>query len=475
MGDVADKNLNRSPAKERGKDSELEQSLYATREKIYPREVHGIFAKLRLTGVIVLMGIYYGVPWLNWSGRQAVLWDLPHRKFHIFGLTFWPQDLFYLSALLIIAALSLFFFTALAGRLWCGYACPQTVWTEVFLWIERKIEGDRSKQMRLAKSPWNGKKLGLKVTKHGVWIALSLWTGYTFVGYFTPIRELGLGILELNIGPWESFWVLFYGFATYGNAGWLREQVCIYMCPYARFQSAMLDKNTLIISYDQKRGEPRGSRRKSDDPGSLGLGDCIDCTICVQACPTGIDIRKGLQYECIGCAACIDACDSVMDKVGYPRGLIRYTTENALESGTTKILRPRIVIYAVILLALFSSVIVALATRTPLDIDVIRDRNALYRETDEGLIENVYSLKVLNKDNQPQRYQLSINSELPLKLLVDQPDINAREGEATEVTARVRIAPENMPSQSIGFEFVLTSVTDPDISANEPARMVGPR
>jgi cytochrome c oxidase accessory protein FixG len=474
MGVVPTKNLTKPAAKNKAKDKELEQSLYATREKIYPREVHGIFAKLRFTGVMVLMGIYYGVPWLNWSGRQAILWDLPNRKFHIFGLTFWPQDLFYLSALLIIAALSLFFFTALAGRLWCGYACPQTVWTEVFLWIERKVEGDRPKQMRLSKSPWNAKKFGLRFTKHGIWIALSLWTGYTFVGYFTPIRDLGLRILIFDVGPWELFWVLFYGFATYGNAGWLREQVCIYMCPYARFQSAMLDKNTLIISYDQKRGDPRGSRRKSDDPKSLGLGDCIDCTICVQACPTGIDIRNGLQYECIGCAACIDACDSVMDKVGYPKGLIRYTTENALESGTTKILRPRIIVYGIVLLTLLTSVIVALSMRIPLDIDVIRDRNALYRETDEGLIENVYSLKILNKDDQAQQYQLRIDSSLSLKLLVDQPDIQVPAGEVAEVTARVQTAPEDMPSQSIGFEFILTSVIDPKISANEPARMVGP-
>ena len=381
-------------------DKELEQALYEKRQKIYPREVHGLFARLRLSGVGALMGIFYLTPWIVWGDRQAVLFDLPGRKFYIFGLTFWPQDLIYLSALLILAALSLFFFTALAGRLWCGYACPQTVWTEVFLWIERKIEGDRMKQIKLDKAPWSKRKLAIKAAKHGSWIALSLWTGYTFTGYFTPIRELGVGIMHLNLGPWETFWVLFYGFATYGNAGWMREQVCIYMCPYARFQSAMFDKDTLIISYDEARGDPRGSRKRSADPSKLGLGDCIDCTMCVQVCPTGIDIRDGLQYQCIGCAACIDACDDVMDRMGYARGLVRYTTEHALEGGQTKIFRPRVLIYAGILLILLVTVVYSIAVRTPAKLDIIRDRNTLYRETSEGLIENVYTLRILNKDDE---------------------------------------------------------------------------
>ena len=316
----------------RPKHQDIEQALYERRQKIYPRQVHGLFARLRLSGVVALMGIYYFTPWLMWDERQAILFDLPGRKFYIFGLIFWPQDLIYLSALLILAALSLFFFTALAGRLWCGYACPQTVWTEVFLWIERKIEGDRMRQIKLDKAPWNGSKLAIKGAKHGAWIALSLWTGYTFVGYFTPIRDLGVSLLTLGLGPWETFWVLFYGFATYGNAGWLREQVCIYMCPYARFQSAMFDKDTLIISYDTARGEPRGSRKRSVDPRQAGLGDCIDCTMCVQVCPTGIDIRNGLQYQCIGCAACVDACDDVMGRLGYEPGLVRYTASRRILS-----------------------------------------------------------------------------------------------------------------------------------------------
>ena len=255
---------------------EVEQSLYAKRQKIYPREVHGIFAALRTAGVLGLLGFYYVIPWLTWDGHQAILFDLPARKFYIFGLVFWPQDFFYLTLLLIVAAFSLFFFTALAGRLWCGYACPQTVWTEAFLWIERKVEGGRPKQMKLDKEPMSLRKFRIKFTKHFLWIVFAIYTGLTFVGYFSPMRELAVDFINWNLGPWETFWIFFYGFATYGNAGWLREQVCTYMCPYARFQSAMFDRDTLIISYDAERGEPRGARKKSVDPKGAGLGHCID-------------------------------------------------------------------------------------------------------------------------------------------------------------------------------------------------------
>ncbi|MDH5361277.1 MAG: cytochrome c oxidase accessory protein CcoG, partial [Gammaproteobacteria bacterium] len=311
--------------------SGVDNELYAKHEKVYPRQVHGLFASLRVAGVLGLLGLYYLLPWFNWDDRQAVLFDLPARKFYIFDLVFWPQDFFYLALLLIIAALALFFFTALAGRLWCGYACPQTVWTEVFLWIERKVEGNRNKQMKLAGGTWTAERVIKTGGKHVLWLLFSLFTGYTFVGWFTPIDELSRLLLDFEAGPWETFWVLFYGFATYFNAGWMREQVCIYMCPYARFQSAMFDKDTLIISYDESRGEPRGSRKRASDPTAQGLGACVDCSLCVQVCPTGIDIRDGLQYQCIGCAACVDVCNEVMDKMGYERGLVRYTTENAIE------------------------------------------------------------------------------------------------------------------------------------------------
>jgi len=452
----------------------LEPSLYAKRQKVYPREVHGLFASLRVTGVIVLMGIYYLLPWAQWQGRQAVLLDLPDRKFHFFELTFWPQDFIYLTALLIIAALSLFFFTALAGRLWCGYACPQTVWTEVFLWIERRIEGDRGRQMKLDKAPWSARKVGIKGLKHFVWIALSLWTGYTFVGYFTPIVELGASVMALQTGPWETFWLLFYGFATYGNAGWLREQVCIYMCPYARFQSAMFDRDTLIISYDRERGEPRGPRRKSADRAALNLGDCVDCTICVQVCPTGIDIRDGLQYECIGCAACVDACDDVMDRMGYPRGLIRYTTENALEGKPTRIFRPRVLVYGLVLLALLSGVTYGIATRVPVALEVIRDRNTLFRETPGGLVENVYTLKLLNMDRADHRYDLSVAGLEDARMEIGSPDLGVAGGEVREVTVRLQVDPFNLETASNEVYFTLTARDDASLTVTEEARFVGP-
>ena len=311
---------------------------------------------------------------MNWNGRQAILFDLPARQFHLFGLVMWPQDFIFLTLLLVIAGLTLFFSTAMAGRLWCGYACPQTVWTEVFLWMERAIEGDRARRLKLDRAPWSLDKLLRKGGKQVAWITFALWTGITFVGFFTPIRTLLPNAFAFQLGPWETFWSLFYGFATYGNAGYMREQVCKYMCPYARFQSAMFDKDTLVITYDAKRGEPRGSRPRGVDPRSRGQGDCIDCKACVQVCPTGIDIREGLQYECIACAACIDACDSVMDQVQSPRGLIRYTTQHALDGKATKLLRPRVIVYATILTVLCVVFVVALGMRKPLAMDVLRDR-----------------------------------------------------------------------------------------------------
>ncbi|HVL56908.1 MAG TPA: cytochrome c oxidase accessory protein CcoG, partial [Burkholderiaceae bacterium] len=326
-------------------------SMYQAHRKIYPRAVAGTFARLRWSAVILTQLIFYGLPWIEWNGRQAVLFDLAARKFHLFGIVLWPQDFVYLAGLLVIAALALFFFTAVAGRLWCGYACPQTVYTEIFMWIERVVEGDRNHRMALDAAPMSARKLRLKATKHALWAALALWTGFTFVGYFTPIRELGPQALALSLGPWQWFWMLFYGFTTWGNAGFMREQVCKYMCPYARFQSAMFDKDTLIVTFDAARGDPRGSRSRKADPRALGLGDCVDCGLCVQVCPTGIDIRDGLQYECISCGGCVDVCDTVMDRMGYPRGLVRHATERALTERLDRravwrrVLRPRVLVY----------------------------------------------------------------------------------------------------------------------------------
>jgi cytochrome c oxidase accessory protein FixG len=456
-------------------DEQVAQSLYAKAEKIYPRQVHGLFARLRVLGVLGLLGIYYITPWLRWDGHQALLLDLPARKFHIFFITLWPQDFFYLAVLLIIAGLMLFFVTALAGRVWCGYACPQTVWTEAFLWIERKVEGNRMQQQKLDALPMGVRKFRIKATKHFLWLAFSAWTGFTFVGYFSPITELGRHLLAFNIGPWETFWIIFYGFATYGNAGFMREQVCKYMCPYARFQSAMFDKDTLVVSYIPVRGEPRGSRKRSVDPATAGLGDCIDCTLCVQVCPTGIDIRDGLQYDCIACSACIDACDDVMDKMGYDKGLIKYTTEHAMQGGKTHIIRPRIVIYAVILCAIMSAFVWSFSQRISLGLDVIRDRNTLYRETGDGLIENVYILKILNMDNAEHQYDLSVTGIPGLTLHKDMAVIRVASGGVLELPVRLRADEADLEVRSSDVVFELVATDDAALTVREEARFLGPR
>lgn len=456
------------------KNTDTSTSLYAKHEKIYPREVHGIFAFWRSMGVLVLLGIYYLTPWLQWEGHQAVLLDLPNRKFHIFSLTFWPQDFFYFALLLIVAALALFFFTAVAGRLWCGYACPQTVWTEIFMWFERKIEGDRPKQMKLDKAPWTGRKLMIKGSKHTVWLVFAAFTGFTFVGYFTPIMDLGGRIADLSLGGWEWFWVIFYSLATWGNAGFLREQVCIYMCPYARFQSAMFDKDTLIISYDEKRGEPRGSRKRSEDPAEKGLGSCVDCGLCVQVCPTGIDIRDGLQYQCIACSACIDVCNGIMDKMEYPRSLIRYTTQNADEGKPSHILRPRVIIYALILLGFMAAIFYAIATRVPLGLDILRDRNRLYNETHEGLIENVYTLKIINMDEKPHDYTLSVSGIEGIKVLMNRPQIQVASGEVADISLRLQADPYELKSRSTGISFKLQAADNADIQIESESRFLAP-
>jgi cytochrome c oxidase accessory protein FixG len=394
-------------------DGEELVSLYAAQPKIYPRSVQGLFARWRWGMVFLTQLVFYGLPWLQYGERQAVLLDLAARRFYLFGLVLYPQDFIYLTGLLVVSALSLFLFTAVAGRLWCGFTCPQTVYSEIFMWIERRIEGDRGARMRLDGAPLSAQKMGKKWAKHAVWIVLSLWTGFTFVSYFTPTQELLQESLDLSFGSWEVFWGLFYSAATYGNAGFMREQVCKYMCPYARFQSAMFDKDTLIVSYDTGRGEPRGARSRKADPTVLGLGSCVDCTLCVQVCPTGIDIRQGLQYECINCAACVDVCDGVMDKMGYARGLIRFATQNGMARGWTarqmlrRVLRPRVLIYTVLLWTLMLCLGISLAMRTPLKVDVVRDRAALSRIVGGGQLENVYRLQVMNATEQPQRYTLS--------------------------------------------------------------------
>ena len=448
-------------------------SFYEAHKKIYPREIDGRFQRLRNLAVWVLLGLYYLLPWIPWDGRQSVLFDLPARKFYVFGLVFWPQDFFYLTWLLIILGLSLFFFTALAGRLWCGYACPQTVWTDVFMSIERRIEGDRNRRLKLDRGPWTGEKILRKGSKHVAWLLLALWTGFTFVGFFTPIQELATKVIGLSLGPWETFWVLFYSLATWGNAGFMREQVCKYMCPYARFQSAMFDRDTLIIAYDTGRGEPRGARARTADYRARGLGECIDCKACVQVCPTGIDIREGLQYECIACAACIDACDAVMDKMSYPRGLVRYTSQKGLEGGGSHVVRPRMIVYGGLLAALVVGFFVSISLRTPVGLDVMRDRNALYRKLPDGAIENVYLLRILNKDTAPHRYVLAAAGLPGIEIDTGLAEHRVGPGEVYSVAARVRV-PAATAGGSHEIAIEVASSDAPGLKASRVARFLGP-
>jgi len=462
-------------------ETSIEIPLYEIRRKIYPRAVTGAFARWRLALVLGTQLFFYGMPWLTWNGRQAVLFDLAARKFYVLGLVFWPQDVIYLAVLLILSALSLFLFTALAGRLWCGYACPQTVYTEILLWVERKIEGDRLARIRLDAAPWSLEKVVVKVLKHTAWFAIALWTGYTFVGFFTPIRDLGVRAITWQLGGWEGFWILFYGLATYGNAGWMREQVCKYMCPYARFQSVMFDRDTMIIAYDERRGEPRGSRSRSADRAKLGVGDCVDCNICVQVCPTGIDIRKGLQHECIGCAACVDGCDQVMDRMGYPRGLIRYTSQNALTSGFDRrtmwrrTLRPRSIAYALLLVAIASVTALSLATKSPLKVDVMRDRGALAREVGGDRVENVYRLQIMNVDEAPRELRVDVAGLPGLRVEgIDQP-IAIPAGSTRLVPLRLQAPAQAVAAGSHAIEVIVTDAHDASIARHEKSTFIFPR
>ena len=464
-------------------DSSAVVSLYQSDSKIYARGVSGWFNYWRWAMVWATQLVFYGLPWLSMNDRQAMLFDLGARRFYIFNLVLYPQDLIYLTGLLVISALSLFLFTAVAGRLWCGYTCPQTVYTEVFMWVERQIEGDRIARMRLDKTPFGLAKLARKGAKHGVWIAIGLWTGFTFVGYFTPIRELAKEVMAFSLGPWELFWVLFYGFATYGNAGWMREQVCKYMCPYARFQSAMFDRDTLIVTYDTSRGEGRGSRPRSDTPAEYhakGLGDCIDCGLCVQVCPTGIDIRKGLQYECISCAACIDVCDGVMEKMHYPSGLIRNSTQNGVEQKLTRaamfkrVLRPRVLLYTAVLIAVTTGLLWSLLTRSSFRVDVVRDRGAMARIVGQGQIENVYRLQIMNATEHGQRYGLAVNGIAGAQI-VSETQVVVDAAGSRWVPVRVQVPPNAAVAGSHPITFVISTQDVPRDEVIEKSVFLVPR
>ncbi|WP_085315540.1 cytochrome c oxidase accessory protein CcoG [Derxia lacustris] len=454
-------------------------------DRVYAREVHGRHARLRWFMVWFTQALFYGLPWLGWAGRPALLFDLDARRFFLFGLVLQPQDMVWLAGLLVLCALGLFFVTAVAGRVWCGYSCPQTVYTEIFMWIERRIEGSRGARIRLDRSGPSLQWLARKGAKHAAWIGFSLWTGFTLVGYFTPIRELGGAVLTQSTGPWESFWLLFYGLATYANAGFLREQMCKHICPYGRFQGALLDPDSLVIAYDAARGEPRGARPKAQaaTPGQSGHGACIDCSLCVQVCPTGIDIRNGLQTLCIGCAACIDACDSVMDKLGAPRGLVRYTTGNALAHGLDaramlrRVLRPRVLVYGALLIGLSTAFVLSLANRPSLRVDVIRDRGVMARSIDDGASENVYRLVLMNSAERPRRLRIDV---------VGAAGLSVEEAEPVELAAtadrslpvHVRLAPaasQASAGATLPIVFEVHALDGDDPVVREPSTFIVPR
>jgi len=461
-------------------------SLYEKQKKIYPRSVHGWFTRWRWALVWATQLLFYGLPWLTWNGRPAVLFELTSRRFYIFDLVLYPQDFIYLTGLLVLSAFALFFVTAVGGRLWCGYACPQTVYTEIFLWVEHRIEGERGARMKLDAGPWNANKLWRKGAKHAAWIAIGLWTGFTFVGYFTPIKTLWAEAFTLSFGPWEWFWVNFYGLATYGNAGFLREQVCKYMCPYARFQSAMFDRDTMVVSYDTARGDPRGTRARGADLKAANLGDCIDCGLCVHVCPVGIDIRDGLQYECIACSACIDACDSVMDKMKYPRGLIRYATENGLRERLSRrqmfarVLRPRVLIYGAVLVVIVLACVASLSTRHTFKVDIVRDRVTLARIVDDGQVENLYRLQLMNATEQPRRYRIDVQGIAGASLAgaLDSGLVDVEPAQSRWVTLAVRIPPQRAGALGAGahpIRFEVATLNDPSAKVSERSTFVVPR
>jgi cytochrome c oxidase accessory protein FixG len=451
--------------------------FFARHVRVRPRIVHGRFATLRAWALVATLGVLVGIPWLRWGSRPAVLLDLPRRKFYLFGLVFWPQDLIYLTALLVIAALFLFLVTSLAGRIWCGYACPQTVFTQILVWLERLFEGDRARQLRLAKS-WSVERVVRQSAKGITGVLVAGAAAVSAVGYFVPIRELLPRLAAGSAAPASYVAIVLFTGAILLFGGRLREQVCIYMCPYARFQSAMFDRDTLIISYDKERGEPRGPLRRGADS-TAGKGDaagaCVDCGLCVQVCPMGIDIRDGLQYQCIACAGCIDACDQVMDRIGAPRGLVRYTTLDALEHRPTRIARPRVLIYAALVATLAVALGWAIAHRVPLAIDVLRDRSAGYREVGDGRIENVYRLRVLNMDQVGHAFSLHAEGATGIEVLYRAEELYLGPGEIRDLPVRIRVEPRELAGRSTDIELVLRSIDEPEMSARERSRFLGPR
>ena len=448
--------------------------IHFVSQKVYPRLTSGRFNNWRIAFVLLTQLLYFGLPWLQWGGRQAVRYDFASMRGYLFGLTLLPQDLVYLAGSLIIAALGLFLWTMLAGRLWCGFSCPQTVYSQIMLWLERWVEGPPNARRKLDAAPWGGQKLLKKGTTQSLMLLFSLWTGLTLVGYFTPIRELAANLAAGHIGPWEAMFALGYGGFTWLLAGHLREQVCKHMCPYARFQGAMFDDHTLLVAYDSSRGEPRGARRK-DAANAAVQGDCVDCGLCVQVCPTGIDIRAGLQYECIGCGLCVDACDEVMDKLAAPRGLIRLTPQQALTSGSRPRLwqRPRALVYTALIATVTVAMLVSLALRQPFRVDILRDRAVMARETPDGNIENAYTVRIFNTLPQARQYRLAVSGEGVVATAPAEPLLVPADGERSFIIT-VAADPNVLERGSHAVQFTLQDAANPQHQVSEEARLLMP-
>ncbi len=440
---------------EKPKDAGVEQ--YKPRDQIYVRKVKGIFQEIRRKMNFFFLALFAVLPWLQYNGQQAILFDIGEQRFNLWGLTLWPQDLTLLAWLFIISAFLLFFVTTFLGRVWCGYLCPQTVWTFIFIWFEEKFEGAANKRKRLDQQAMNFDKFWRKSAKHGCWLMFSTLTALTFAGYFTPMQQLTIDFFSFSASITVVSVITFFAFCTYGNAGWMREVMCLHMCPYSRFQSAMFDQDTLTVSYDANRGESRGPRGRKVDPKELGLGDCIDCSLCVEVCPTGIDIRNGLQYECINCGACADACDGVMEKMKYDKGLIRYTTETALQGKQVHILRPKLFVYATVLLLMCGFFIADLATRVPLQLDIIRDRNTLARENIDGFVENVYTLKILNKSQHQSSYRISVEGIENYQWQGDK-KVTIKAADIHTLTISIAIDPVEIKEYMTDISFVIQQI-----------------
>ncbi|MGR5253977.1 cytochrome c oxidase accessory protein CcoG [Vibrio astriarenae] len=446
--DVTPKTFN--PKTHKGADDRFNPS-----NRIYVRESKGTYQKLRRYGGWFLLALFAAIPWIPFGERQAVLLDIGQQQFNFFGTTLYPQDLTLLALLFMIAAFGLFFITTFLGRVWCGYLCPQTVWTFMYIWFEEKLEGSANKRRKQDSGKLTVNLAMRKALKHFAWLVIALLTGFTFVGYFVPIRELIVEFFTLDVAFWPAFWVIFFMLCTYGNAGWMRSIMCLHMCPYARFQSAMFDKDTFIVGYNTQRGETRGPRSRKADHKQMGLGDCIDCNLCVQVCPTGIDIRDGLQYECINCGACIDACDHTMDRMGYQKGLISYTTEHRLAGDETKIIRPKLLGYGAILLVMIGLFFTQVASVDPAGLSVLRDRNQLFRVNNSGEIENTYTLKIINKTQQVQTYQLDVEGLSDVSWYGRQ-TIQVAPGEVLSLPMSLGVNPDTLSSPVSTIQFILS-------------------